>query len=352
MNKQLTIQNKLKVLSFFQLRKIKKLLTGKGQDIVIVTHRNPDGDAMGASVALSNFLLKLGHKVDIIVPNAYPQFLNWMPGIEKTIIYEKNQAKCIELFKNCKVLFTLDFNDLNRIREFSEYLMPVNCYKILIDHHPEPGNFANLTISDTMVSSTCELVYLFLRNIDKKKIDKDISECIYVGIMTDTGCFSFNSSKQQTFKVVGELLEKNIEKDKIFGLVYNNYSIDRMRLMGHCLYNRMVYLPEYRTAYISLTQDDIKRYNFKVGDSEGFVNIPLAIKGVVFSALFTERDDIVKISLRSKGNFAVNGIAGRYFEGGGHANASGGESKENLQKTIDNFIQILKESKEELLNAD
>jgi phosphoesterase RecJ-like protein len=342
----------LKLLSFFQLRKIKKLLTGKGQNIIIVTHRNPDGDAMGASVALYNFLIKYGHHVNIVVPNSYPQFLLWMPGIENTIVYEKNQEKCNVIFKNCDVLFTLDFNDLNRICEFSENLMPVNCFKILIDHHPEPGTFADIAISDTSVSSTCELVYLFLRNIDKRKIDKNISECIYVGIMTDTGCFSFNSSQQKTFDVVGELLNYKIDKDKIFSQVYNNYSFDRMRLLGHCLHNRMVYLPEFRSAYIILTQDDIKRFNFRVGDSEGFVNIPLAIKGVVFTALFTEREDVIKISLRSKGNFAVNGIAGKYFEGGGHVNASGGESKENLQKTIDMFLQILKENKEELLNAN
>jgi bifunctional oligoribonuclease and PAP phosphatase NrnA len=352
LNKQFTIQITLKILSFFQLLKIKRLLKSKGQNIIIVTHRNPDGDAMGASVALSNFLLKMGHSVNIVIPNAYPQFLSWMQGIDKAIVYEKNAEKCKELFVKCNILFTLDFNDLNRIREFSEHLMPVNCFKILIDHHPEPGSFANLSISDTSVSSTSELVYLFMRQIDKPKIDKAICESIYAGIMTDTGCFSFNSSQGQTFEVVGELLDYGIEKDAIFGQVYNNYSIDRMRLLGHCLSNRMVYLPEYRAAYVVLTQDDIKRFNFKVGDSEGFVNIPLAIKGVVFSALFTERDDIVKISLRSKGNFAVNGIAGKYFKGGGHKNASGGELNENLQKTIDLFMEILKEKKQELIDAN
>lgn len=351
MNKQLTILIKLKLLSYFQYRKIKKLLSRKGQNIIIVSHRNPDGDAMGASVAMYNFLIKLGHNVNIIIPNAYPQFLNWMKGIDKSIVFEKNQEKCAGLFKECTILFTLDFNDLSRIREFAEHLMPVNCYKVLIDHHPEPGAFANLSISDTSVSSTCELTYLFLRQIDKSIIDKDIAESIYVGVMTDTGCFSFNSSQKQTFDVVGELIEYKIEKDKIFSQVYNNYSIDRMRLLGHCLSNRMVYMPEFKTAYISLTQDDIKRFNFKVGDSEGFVNFPLSIKGVVFTALFTEREDIVKISLRSKGNFAVNGIAGRFYEGGGHFNAAGGESKENLQKTIERFKEILNEYKKELADA-
>jgi phosphoesterase RecJ-like protein len=348
----LTIPFNLKLLHFFQLVKIRRLFAGKKQNIVIITHRNPDGDAMGASVSLCTFMVKLGHNVNIIVPNAYPQFLQWMHNIDKTLVFEKNQEKCKNLLKECTVLFTLDFNDLSRIREFEEHVIPEKCFKILVDHHPDPSNFADLTISDTSVSSTCELVYLLLKSINKKNIDKDIAEAIYVGIMTDTGCFSFNSSTRQTFEVTGELMEYKIDKDKIFGLVYNNYSIDRMRLLGHCITNRMVYLPEFKAAYLTLTQDDIKRFNFRVGDSEGFVNIPLSIKGVVFSALFTEREDIVKISLRSKGNFAVNKIASLFYEGGGHFNAAGGESKENLQNTILKFTKILEEYKQELINAN
>ncbi|MBN2485358.1 MAG: bifunctional oligoribonuclease/PAP phosphatase NrnA [Bacteroidales bacterium] len=342
----------MEILHRLKLRKIKKLLAHKSQNIVIVSHRNPDGDAMGSSVALYNFLGKLGHKVNIVVPNAYPQFLGWMKGVGETLVFEKNKDKCVEVFRNCTILFTLDFNDLSRVREFAEYLLPVNCYKVLIDHHPEPGSFADFSVSDTSVSSTSELVYLFMKAVSKENIDKDIAEAVYVGIMTDTGCFSFNSSKKQTFDVVGELLQKNIDKDKVFGLVYNNYSIDRMRLLGHCLGNRMVYLPEFRSAYIWLTQDDIKRFNFKVGDSEGFVNLPLSVKGVVFSAFFTEREDIVKISLRSKGNFAVNSIAQRFYQGGGHPNAAGGESKVKLTETIETFVNILKEYKQELLDAE
>ena len=274
-----------------------------------------------------------------------------MSNIDKTINYDKNQDRCKVLFEKCTILFIVDFNDLSRIREFADHLQPENCYKILIDHHPDPSDFANLQISDTSVSSASELVYLFMRSLNKKFIDKKISECIYAGIMTDTGCFSFNSSQRQTFDIVADLLDNNIDKDKVYISVYNNYSFDRMRLLGHCLQDKMVYLPEYRTAYITLTQQEIKNYNFKVGDSEGFVNIPLSIKGVVFSALFTEREDIVKISLRSKGNFAVNEIANTYFEGGGHVNAAGGESKENLDKTVESFMKILSEYKQQLTDA-
>lgn len=332
-----------------QLQTLKNLLAGQKQHIVIVSHRNPDGDAMGAACALFNYFKKAGHDVYMVVPNNYPQFLNWLPHIKNTLIYEWHSDKCKEIFSRCTLLFAVDFNDLSRIREFEEHLRQVNCYKVLIDHHPEPGNFANFTISDTRVSSTCELVYSFLTQIGEKSlIDKDTAECIYVGIMTDTGCFSFNSSKPETFEIVGDLLEAGIEKDKIFGLVYNNYSVDRMRLMGHCLHEKMVYLPEYATAYITLSQEDIKKYNFKVGDSEGFVNIPLSIRGVKMSALFTEKSDVVKISLRSKGNFAVNTITSKYFEGGGHANASGGESKLSLDATVEKFVRILDDYKAQL----
>lgn len=334
-----------------KINSFRKLLESKKQNIVIVSHRNPDGDAMGASCALYNFFLKLGHKVNIVVPNNYPQFLNWLPNIKNTLIYEWHKKKCDSVFKNCDILFAIDFNDLSRIREFEDKLMPVNCYKILIDHHPDPGSFADLKLSDTSVSSTSELIYLFIKSLQKQEIiDVNIAECLYTGIMTDTGNFSFNSSNRQTFDIVADLLDIGIDKDKIFSKVYNNYSADRMRLLGQCLLNKMTYLPEYSTAFIELTQEDIKNYNFKVGDSEGFVNIPMSIKGVKMSVLFTEKDDIIKISLRSKGNFPVNTIAKKYFKGGGHNNAAGGESSLPFKETVKKFISILDEFKNDLNN--
>ena len=333
------------------IEKIRNLLYEKQQNIVIVSHRNPDGDAMGSSTALYNFLLKLGHKVNVVVPNSLPQYVNWMPGAKNTLVYEWHKKKCLELFKTMDILFTVDFNDLSRIREFEKHITVRNSFKVLIDHHPNPGDFADLTICDTKVSSASELVYLFMKEIDKHQlIDKEIAECVYSGIMTDTGCFSFNSSRRQTFEIVAELLDLGIEKDKIYGHIYNNYSFDRMKLLGYTLYEKMTYFPEYNAACISLSQEDMKRYNFKVGDSEGFVNIPLAIKGVKFSALFSEKEDIVKVSLRSKGNFAVNTIAAKYYKGGGHPNAAGGESGDNLDKALEGFKEILVHYKEELTN--
>jgi bifunctional oligoribonuclease and PAP phosphatase NrnA len=332
-------------------KEIKKLLAEKAQNVVIVSHRNPDGDAIGGTTAMYNLMKNMGHNAVIVVPNAFPQFLKFLPGTGDILLFEKHKEKCIEAFKACTLLFTIDFNDITQIREFAEHILPVNCYKVLIDHHPNPTNFANLTISETSVSSASELVYIFIKQIGAEKyLDKTIAECIYTGIMTDTGCFSFNSSQRQTFEVVAGLLDFKIDKDSLYNNVYNNYSFDRMRLMGHCLHNKMTLLKGFNTAYITLTQEDIKKYNFKVGDSEGLVNLPLSIKGVKFSALFTERDDIVKISLRSKGKFAVNSIAKIYFKGGGHLNAAGGESEEKLDATLSKFLKILEENKEQLIN--
>lgn len=339
----------MKLPSQINLEEINNLLSQGKQEIVIISHRNPDGDAIGSSLALYNYFKALGHNVNVVVPNMFAGFLRWMSGASDIQVFEYKPEKCIDLFKRCNILFAVDFNDLSRVREFEKELVSTNSYKVLIDHHPDPGNFADLSISDTSVSSTCELIYLFLRTLPfSSPINKESAECIYTGIMTDTGCFNFNSSKRQTFDVVADLLDIGIDKDKIFDKVFDNYSFDRMQLMGYCLQEKMVHLPEYNAAFLSLSQEDMKKYNFKVGDSEGFVNIPLSVKGVIFSVLFTEHKDVVKVSLRSKGDFAVNTIAGKYFSGGGHKNASGGESKESLENTIKKFMEILPEYKVEL----
>jgi bifunctional oligoribonuclease and PAP phosphatase NrnA len=334
-----------------QIDRFRQILNEKEHDILIVSHRNPDGDAMGASLALYNLFITLGHKVNVIVPNSYPQYVNWIKGIDKSLVYEKNVEKCNAIFEKSNIVFAVDFNDLSRVREYNEHLLKNKSFKILIDHHPNPAPFADLSYSDTSVSSASELVYLFIKKLGYHNLlNKDIAESIYAGILTDTGCFSFNSSKKQTFDVVADLLSFGIEKDKIYSLVYDNYSYDRMKLMGHCLLNKLVYLPEYKTAYMSLTQADMKKFNFRIGDSEGFANLPLSIKGVRLAVLFTEKEDIVRLSFRSRGQIAVNEIASKHYEGGGHYNAAGGESKEKLEKTIANFLQILPKYKDQLLH--
>jgi len=323
------------------LERIRDLLKGESRNIVLLSHRNPDGDAIGSTLALYNLFLKMGHKVSVLLPNAFPSFLRWMKNANKIIIYERQEHKADKELSAAEIVFALDFNDLNRIKEFHDKLSS-DSVKILIDHHPGPTDFADYSISDTRVSSTAELIFTFIHDIGYGDlIDKDIAGCIYAGIMTDTGCFSYNSSLPETYQIVASILEKGIDKDAIYHKTYNNYSSDRMQLMGYCLDKKMVILPEYRTAYISLTQEELRKYNFKIGDSEGFVNLPLSIKGIDFSVLLIEKSDMVRLSFRSRSNFAVNTIASDHFNGGGHKNAAGGESYVSIEETIEKLVSLL-----------
>ncbi len=330
---------------------IKELLAESGKRILIISHRNPDGDAIGSSLGLANLLIKLDHQVDVLVPNKFPAFLGWMLNADKILLFADQKEKAEAVLQNADIVFTLDFNDLTRVKEFDEFLSQSSAYKVLIDHHPNPAPFADLTISDTRASSTAELVYSFIREMDiAGNMDAEIANCIYAGIMTDTGNFSFNSSLPGTFRIVGELLNFGAQKDFIYDQVYDNFTHERMRLMGYCLDQKTKYMPEYKTAYISLTQEEMRKYNFRIGDSEGFVNLPLSVKGIRFAVLFTEKKDMIKVSLRSKGSFPANELASKYFHGGGHLNAAGGESYDTLEKTIEKFVNLLPEYKDELLS--
>ncbi len=336
-------------LTTYNFGRIQELLEQDKQKIVILTHRNPDGDAIGSSLALYNLLIKMGHLVDVLVPNKIPDFLKWMKHCDKIHISSGQKEKSAELIGNASLIFAIDFNDMSRVDAFNDTITNSKAYKVLIDHHPDPDPVVDLLISDTSVSSTAELLYFVMKTLRLSKfMDKDIAECIYCGIMTDTGCFSFNSSHPETFQAVGELVNFGIDKDKIYDFVYDNFSYNRMKLMGYCLNQKMVYLEEFKTAYISLSQKELKEFNFKIGDSEGFVNLPLSINGVIMSALFIENKNMIKLSLRSKGSFAVNKIASEYFHGGGHENASGGESYDSLQKTVEKFVNLLSKFKDEL----
>lgn len=334
--------------SSYNFERITNLLGEGQQKIVIFTHRNPDGDAIGSSLALYNLFVKMGHTVDVVVPNKVPVFLKWMKNCDKIHVASGMAEKIELLIANASILFAIDFNDFSRVDSYGEHIQISKAYKILIDHHPDPDPLADLIISETSVSSTAELIYYFIKTLMLSKyINKDIAECIYCGIMTDTGCFSFNSSRAETFQTVAELLSLGIHKDKIYDQVYDNFSYSRMKLMGYCLNEKMVYLKEFNTAYISLSQKELREYNFRIGDSEGFVNMPLSIDGVFLAALFIENKDRIKISLRSKGNIAVNRIASEYFHGGGHEKASGGESFDSLEKTVDKFVNLLPKFKDE-----
>ena len=321
---------------------IKQLLS-KPKNIVIIPHKNPDGDAVGASLGLYHFLKGQKHHVNVIAPNDYPDFLKWMPSETLVIKYDNETEKGNTLIENADLIFTLDFNALNRIGALEMPVTNSKAIKIMIDHHQEPDNYAKFIYSDVSMSSTCEMIYNFLDMLGEvNQIDANIATCLYTGIMTDTGSFKFSCTTTQTHKIIGTLIEKGANNTQIHNNIYDTYSYNQLQLLGCALKNLRV-LPEYNTAYITLSQEELNTFNFKKGDTEGFVNYGLALKGIVFSIIFIEnnQEGIVKISLRSKGDFSVNEFAKTHFEGGGHINAAGGKSTLSLVQTVEKFISIL-----------
>ncbi len=325
----------------FEAIEIQNILK-KRSKIVVTTHINPDGDAIGSMLGLFAYLIKTGHEVYPVTPNDYPEFLKWVPGNESVTVYSSEPEKAKNIIYSADIIFILDYNDAKRGGKMENVIHGSKAFKIMIDHHPYPKIPVNYSLSYIGASSTCELIYEFILAIGGKDIiDKTIAKCLYTGIMTDTGCFSYNSSQIRTFEIVSDLLGYSIEKDEIYHLIYDNFSFQRMRLLGYCLNDKMQYLPDYRSAFICLTLEEQKKYEFNIGDSEGFVNLPLSIKGIVFSALFIEQKDKIKISFRSRGNFPVNLFSMNHFSGGGHLNAAGGESILSMVETIKKFIDIL-----------
>lgn len=318
------------------------------KDIVITTHRNPDGDAIGSSLALYHYLNRLGHVVRIVVPSEYPAFLAWMPDVEKIIIYDTEPELSKKVFKNAEIVFCLDFNSLDRIDKVGDLFAKRKVTKILIDHHLYPEPFADYTISNTEASSTCEMVFDFIEDLgDKNVIDKSIGECLFTGILTDTGSFKYSTSAK-LFRIVAQLLEAGVNDYLLQDLIFNSMTEKQLRLLGHCLYNRMEILEEYRTGIIILTKEDYVDYDIKRGDTEGIVNYLLKMSKIVLAAFITEQPTIVKISLRSKGDFSVQEIARKHFKGGGHKNASGGASFKGLRTTVNRFKELLPLYKEQL----
>lgn len=311
-------------------------------NIIITTHYNPDGDAIGSSLALYLLLSRLGYRVSVIIPNDYPSFLKWLPGTEKITIYDGNENACNAMIMQADVIFSLDYNALSRVKLFSDKLSDSKATKILIDHHIAPSDEFDFLHSRINISSTCELLYEFITGIGYEDlIDKDIAECLYVGIMTDTGSFSYASNYSQTYEITAKLIKQGIDAEKIHRAVYDTYSENRMRLLGFCLSDRLVVNLKYKTAYIWLTRDDLKRFDHQVGDTEGVVNYALSIEGVTLAALFTERDDRIRISFRSKGEFSVNEFAKNHYAGGGHRNAAGGDSFLGIAETLRKFEELL-----------
>jgi phosphoesterase RecJ-like protein len=322
-----------------------KALIKKSKNIVIVTHWSPDGDAMGSSLALYNYLLKIKKKATVIVPNEYPEFLKWMPGDNKVLNHQSDSAKVETLVAKADVIFTLDFNNLKRIEKLGEFVGTSKATKVLIDHHQQPEKYAKLMYHDVKCCSTCEMIYdLIVGMGGKKLIDKKIAACLYTGLMTDTGSFRFSSVSAKTHAILSDLIKAGAVPYHIHEAVYDTYSYSRMKLIGYALTQKMVVIPEKRIGYIALSNEELKRFDFQKGDTEGLVNYPLTIKNIKFSAYFAEMDGKVKISFRSKGKFDVNAFARTHFSGGGHINAAGGKSDLSLEETIQKFLDIINQN--------
>lgn len=320
--------------------------------IAIVTHWSPDGDAMGSSLGLHNYLIKCGHHSTVVVPNEYPEFLNWMKGNDTVVVAEKHMKKAQDVLKNAEMIFCLDFNDLSRINSLGEFIKTLGIPLVMIDHHPKPTPFANYALHKVSASSTCELIYEFIQAMKGLHcIDKEIAECLYAGIMTDTGSFRFPSSTAFTHKVTAELIKKGAEHSLVHNRIYDDNTQDRLRLLGYTLSEKLQVIPELHTAFFTLTNEEHDRFHYKKGDTEGLVNYALTIRGIVFAVFFAERDGKVKCSFRSKGNFDVNLFARANFSGGGHKNAAGGASDEKLEDVVKKFKTVLPAYTEQLKNS-
>ena len=311
--------------------------------ITIIPHTSPDGDAIGSSLGLYHFLRNQGHDVQVITPTDFPDFLKWMPAAQDIFIYPNEESKTAQRIANSTLIFTLDFNNLLRAKPLTPLLEQSGADFVMIDHHQQPDTYAKITYSDDKASSTCELIYKTIVSLSSvEAINYEIATCLYTGIMTDTGGFRYTLTSAETHRIVATLLEKGADCTKISSQVLDSYSIDRLLLLGHVL-NDLTYLEQYRTAYMYISSKTLKQFNFRKGDTEGFVNYGLRIKEAELAAIFieNEEDKLIKISFRSKTNLDVNLLARTYFNGGGHINAAGGSSHTSLEDTIQYFLEVL-----------
>ncbi|APU08983.1 phosphoesterase RecJ domain-containing protein [Cellulophaga geojensis KL-A] len=328
-----------------------KSLLSSPHKIVIIPHKNPDGDAIGSTLGLMHYLKNKGQQAVVIAPNDFPKFLKWMPGQEEIIIFENDKEVAEKYITEASIIFTLDFNHLSRVGFMQETLEAAEGTFIMIDHHQAPSDYAKVTYSDVHMSSTCEMVYNFIEAIeqDTSKITSKIANCLYTGIMTDTGSFKYSSTTSRTHRVVADLIDRGAENMAIHNKVFDTNSPSRLHILG-CALKNMVILEDYHTAYITLSQEELDENEFKKGDTEGIVNYGLTLDNIIFAVIFIENKDegIIKISFRSQGNFSVNEFARAHFEGGGHDNAAGGKSNVSLEETTAKFVALLDSYKDQL----
>lgn len=319
--------------------------------IFITTHVKPDADALGSSLGLANYLIKKGHEVTVVTPTDYPSFLNWMEGNDSVLDFsrEDQQKKATTALNEADVIFCLDFSGLSRVNELGEMIRKSDAYIVNIDHHQDPEDFADFRYWSTEAAATCELIYeLIVKLGDKDLIDKDIAECLYAGIMTDTGGFRHPNTTKNVHLVVAELIELGANPSQIANWIYDSNSVNRLKFIGFAISRRLVVLEDLHTAYFAISKKDLKKYQSRTGDTEGLVNYALSLDGIKLAALFSEREDGIKISFRSSSEVAVNKFAASYFNGGGHKNAAGGKSEQTLKDTIERFESLVEEHQDEL----
>ena len=321
-------------------------ILNKPKKVVIIPHKNPDGDALGSTLALNFFLNKTGHQSHVVSPNEYPDFLNWLPGQEGILKHSTETDKAVELIEAADLIFTLDFNSLGRVEMLEPHINSSSAKKIMIDHHQEPSDYADIMYSDSNIGSTCEMVYDLIYQLDAAQIDQKIATCLYTGMMTDSGSFRFPSTTPKTHRVIAELIDKGANHTEIHQNIYDTFTFDRLRLLGTALTN-LKKIEELPVVYITISQEELNKNNFKKGDTEGFVNYGLSLVGISMAVIMieNEQEQIIKMSFRSKGAFSVNDFARTYFKGGGHHNAAGGVSKLSLSETESKFINSISKVK-------
>ncbi len=324
-----------------------KVLLAQPQNIVITTHQKPDGDALGSSLGLYHYLKQKQHQVQVITPTDYPDFLAWMPGNTDVIVYTEKKEKSVELVAQSDLVFCLDFNSLSRINDLSEPVKVSSAKKIMIDHHLDPEDFDDFRHWNTQACSAAQLVYTFITELlgDKNSITAEVATCLYTGIMTDSGSFRFPTTTANVHRITADLIDLGADNSAIHQLVYDHASENRLRFLGYCLTNKLEVLHEFNTALITVTAEELKRFNISTGDSEGIVNYALSIEGIRLAAFIIERTDKIKLSLRSTGTFPANEICKNYFHGGGHRNAAGGQSESTLEQVVHQFKTLLPEYK-------
>ena len=334
-----------------KMEQLKQLLQNPLK-IVITTHHKPDGDAMGSSLALYNALIQLGHTVQVVTPNDYGAFLHWLPGNDHVIEFEKQPVEATRFVQAAELLFCLDFNDLKRVNELGDIIRAAGVPTVLIDHHLDPPGFEDYTFHNTEASSTCELIYDFLSHLGLlHTLNAEVASCMYTGIMTDTGSFKFPATTPRVHRIVADLMERGANHTAIHQAVFDQMNENTLRFLGHCFSQKLRVLPQYQTAYFTVSAEELKTFDLKTGETEGLVNYALNLQGIRFAALIIDRTVAVKMSFRSKGQVPANAFARQWFEGGGHFNAAGGQSQDSLEVTEQRFLDALAIFAPQILNA-